>query len=86
MRIGSDYAFAVNIMGHMNKLNSKLQGKGVFVLDLYHNVKAFIKKLLFLSCQIGNKQFPHLTSLQKITVCDQNLKDCYYSSLLFDLM
>jgi 17beta-estradiol 17-dehydrogenase/3beta-hydroxysteroid 3-dehydrogenase/mitotic-spindle organizing protein 1 len=78
-----DFAFAVDIMGHMNELNSKLRGKGLFAHDLYSCVKSFMTKLLLFSHQIGMKQFPHFPTLQQITVCDQNLKK--YTSSLLDL-
>ncbi|XP_042238726.1 general transcription factor II-I repeat domain-containing protein 2B-like [Homarus americanus] len=79
----SNFAFAVDIMGHMNDLNSKLQGKGAFAHDLYSSVKAFMKKLLLLSRQITNKQFAHFATLQQIEVCDQNVQK--YSLQLLDL-
>ncbi|XP_042242397.1 general transcription factor II-I repeat domain-containing protein 2B-like [Homarus americanus] len=79
----SDFAFAVDIMGHMNDLNSKLHGKGAFAHDLYSSVKAFMKKLLLLSRQITNKQFAHFATLQQIEVCDQNVQK--YSLQLLDL-
>ena len=48
----ADFAFGVDILGHLNDLNMKLQGKGVFVHELYSNVKAFKAKLLLFSRHI----------------------------------
>ncbi|CAM2100319.1 unnamed protein product [Caretta caretta] len=79
----SDFAFAMDVTGHTNELNSKLQGKGLFAHDMYSFVKSFMTKLLLFSCQIGNKQFTHFPTLQQTTVSDQNLER--YTSLLLAL-
>ncbi|XP_051997402.1 general transcription factor II-I repeat domain-containing protein 2-like [Xyrauchen texanus] len=47
-----DFAFAVDILAHMNVLNEKLQGKDQFVHDMHANVKAFKTKLTLFSRQI----------------------------------
>jgi len=44
-----DFAFAVDILSHMNKLNTKLQGEDEFVYDMYTNVRAFKSKLTLIS-------------------------------------
>jgi len=40
-----DFAFVVDILSHMNELNTKLQGKDQFVHDMYTRVRAFKSKL-----------------------------------------
>ena len=79
----SDFAFAVDIMAHMNELNLKLQGKGLFAHQLYSNIKGFMTKLLLLSKQIKIKQLAHFPTLQQICISKENLQK--YSSLVLDL-
>ncbi|XP_027861956.1 general transcription factor II-I repeat domain-containing protein 2-like [Xiphophorus couchianus] len=64
-----DFAFAVDILSHMNELNVKLQGKDQFVHDMYTNVRAFKSKLILFSRQMSNKSFAHFPTLamQKAT-------------------
>ncbi|XP_014460030.1 general transcription factor II-I repeat domain-containing protein 2-like [Alligator mississippiensis] len=77
----SEFAFAVDIVGLMNDLNSRLHRKGLFAHELHFSVKSFMMKLLLFSHQIGNKEFSNFPTLQQVTVCDQNLEK-YMSSLL----
>ncbi|XP_006030981.1 general transcription factor II-I repeat domain-containing protein 2-like [Alligator sinensis] len=79
----SDFAFAIDVTGYMNDLNSRLQEKGLFAHELHSNIKSFMMKLLLFARQIGNKDFSHFPTLQQVTVSDQNLKK--YVSLLVDL-
>ena len=58
-----DFAFAMDILSHMNELNVELQGKDQFVHDMYTNVRAFISKLFLFSRQMSNKSFAHLATL-----------------------
>ena len=48
----ADFAFAVNVTALMTALNTKLQGKGLFVHKMHNLVKAFMTKLQFLSRQL----------------------------------
>lgn len=52
-----DFAFAVDIFSHMNELNVKLQGKDLYVHDLYSNVNAFKAKLTFFLGKCQRKTF-----------------------------
>ena len=52
-----DSAFAVDLMGQLNDLNLKLQGKDVFVHKLYSYLRAFRAKLTLFSRQMSNKSF-----------------------------
>ncbi|KAK0145774.1 General transcription factor II-I repeat domain-containing protein 2B [Merluccius polli] len=58
-----DFAFAVDILSHMNELNVKLQGKDQFAHDMYTNVRAFKSKLTLFSRQMSNKSFAHFPTL-----------------------
>jgi len=54
--VGSIY-FLTDIFKYINDVNSKLQGKNIFVCDLLSEVKSFPKKMDFLCKDIENKQF-----------------------------
>jgi hypothetical protein len=54
----SDFAFTMDIMVLMNELNSKLQGKGLFALQMYNLVKAFNGSLLLLTRQVEANNHP----------------------------
>ncbi|KAK0152455.1 General transcription factor II-I repeat domain-containing protein 2A [Merluccius polli] len=58
-----DFAYAVDILSHMNELNVKLQGKDQFAHDMYTNVRAFKSKLTLFSRQMSNKSFAHFPTL-----------------------
>ena len=78
-----DFAFAVDILTHMNELNMKLQGKDQFVHEMYTNVRAFKAKLTLFSRQISNKSFAHFPTLATLKEAPQHVKK--YSKSLDDL-
>ena len=51
------------MLSFQNELNLLLQGKGLFVYDMYTNVTSFTRKLKFFS-QLRNRQFTHFSILQ----------------------
>ena len=55
--------FMVNIVGHLNSLNEKLQGKDQLVCSMYSQLKAFEVKLMLWHSQIQLKNFAHFSSL-----------------------
>ncbi|XP_066569411.1 general transcription factor II-I repeat domain-containing protein 2A-like [Amia ocellicauda] len=61
----ADFAFAVDVMGFMNELNCKLQGKCQFAHEMYSLVKAFMTKLLLFSYQLESGNIAHLPTLQQ---------------------
>ncbi|KAK7134480.1 hypothetical protein R3I93_017791 [Phoxinus phoxinus] len=69
-----DFAFAVDILAHMNVLNEKLQGKDQFVHDMHTNVKAFKTKLTLFSRQISNNAFTHFPTLATLKEASQHAK------------
>lgn len=75
-----DFAFAVDILTHMNELNVKLQGKDQFVHEMYNNVRAFKAKLNLFSRQLSNKSFTHLPTLATQKDAPQHVKK-YITSL-----
>ncbi|XP_058846468.1 general transcription factor II-I repeat domain-containing protein 2A-like [Acipenser ruthenus] len=78
-----DLAFGVDIMAHLNELNVKLQGKDVFVHELYSNVKAFKVKLILFSKQMKSKLFAHFPTLKCLEVSSERADR--YSNILSDL-
>ena len=47
----------------MNDLNTKLQGKNLFALEMYTNVKAFKSKLTLFLEQLLSNSFVHFPTL-----------------------
>ena len=61
----NDFAFAVDIISHLNKLNTLLQGESKVISDLYHNVGQFHGMLelwhgQFMKEEINEELFPTL--------------------------
>lgn len=79
----ADLAFAVDVTTLMNELNTKLQGKDLFVHEMHSLVKAFMRKLQFLSNQLENKVLTHMQTLKEVKPSATHL--CRYSSMLGDL-
>ncbi|XP_051501690.1 general transcription factor II-I repeat domain-containing protein 2-like [Myxocyprinus asiaticus] len=61
-------AFSVDVLGHLNELNLKLQGKNVFVHKLYSFVRAFKAKLVLFSQKLTHKCFTHFPTLASLEV------------------
>lgn len=76
----ADFAFAVDVTALMNELNTKLQGKGLFVHEMHSLVKAFTRKLQFLSSQLESNTLTHMQTLKDITPSAHHLRR--YSSML----
>lgn len=64
----------------MNELNIKLQGKGLFVHEMHNLVKAFMRKVQFLSNQLENKILTHMQTLKEVKPSATHLYR--YSSML----
>ena len=72
-------AFLVDITGHLNDLNLKLQGKNKLFPDLVNDINAFKMKIkLFISqLEIQDfRQFPHLKEQSECTATIGNLGKC----------
>ncbi|XP_070405899.1 general transcription factor II-I repeat domain-containing protein 2B-like [Nothobranchius furzeri] len=76
----ADFAFAVDVTALMNELNTKLQGKGLFVHEMHSLVKAFMRKLQFLSSQLESNTLTHMQTLNEVTPSAYHLSR--YSSML----
>ncbi|KAL0152384.1 hypothetical protein M9458_052107, partial [Cirrhinus mrigala] len=63
----ADLAFAVDVTALMNELNTKLQGKGLLVHEMYSLVTAFMRKLKFLSSQLEGNVLTHMPTLKEVT-------------------
>ncbi|XP_068449722.1 general transcription factor II-I repeat domain-containing protein 2B-like [Clinocottus analis] len=76
----ADLAFAVNVTALMNELNTKLLEKGLFVHDMHSQVKAFMRRLQFISSQLESNTRTHTLTLKEVTPSADHL--CKYSSKL----
>ncbi|KAF1374389.1 hypothetical protein PFLUV_G00228590 [Perca fluviatilis] len=76
----ADFAFAVDVTAMMNELNTKLQGKGLFVHEMHSLVKAFMRKMQFLSSQLESNTLTHMQTLKEVPPSADHLRR--YSSML----
>uniref|UniRef100_A0A096MCD0 HAT C-terminal dimerisation domain-containing protein n=1 Tax=Poecilia formosa TaxID=48698 RepID=A0A096MCD0_POEFO len=75
-----DFAFAVDVTALMNERNTKLQGKAIFVHEMNSLVKAFMRKIQFLSRQLESNNLTHMQTLKEVTPSADHL--CRYSAML----
>lgn len=76
----ADFAFAVDVTALMTELNTKLQGKGLFVDEMHSLVKALMRKIQFLSRQLESNTLPHMQALKEVSPSADHL--CRYSTVL----
>ncbi|XP_034548006.1 general transcription factor II-I repeat domain-containing protein 2B-like [Notolabrus celidotus] len=76
----ADFAFSVDVTALMNELNTKLQGKGLFVHEMHSLVKAFMTKIQFLSSQLESNTLTHMQTLKEVTPPADHFRR--YSSML----
>ncbi|KAF0024904.1 hypothetical protein F2P81_021785 [Scophthalmus maximus] len=79
----ADLVFGVDVTALMNEINTKLQGKGLLAHEMHSLVKAFIRKLQFLSRQLEGNTLPHMQTLKEATPSTDHLRR--YSSMLVAL-
>lgn len=72
-----DLAFLTDITGHLNDLNTKLQGRNQFIFQLVSNIKAFKSKLVLFHQQLKDKNFVHFPYCQKMQEKFPNMKMMY---------
>ena len=75
----ADFAFAVDVTALMNELNTKLQGKGLFVHEMHSLVKAFMRKMQRLSSQLESNSLTNMPTLKGFTPSADHLRR--YSSM-----
>ena len=61
----SRLAFFIDIIGHLNKLNKKLQGRGQFVHVMYEHMVMFQRTLGLWNTQLDQGNLAHFTTLQE---------------------
>ena len=66
-----NFAFAVDLMGHLNTLNTSLQMKNLLMLDVFSNIKAFCVKLMLWEGQLCGGDFSYF---KRLASC--NLPQC----------
>lgn len=71
----NDLSFSVDLLSHLNDLNVSLQGKGLFIYDMYTNVTSFTSKLKLFSQQFQQEQLIHFPTLKQR---ENNLKSTDY--------
>ncbi|XP_036066918.1 general transcription factor II-I repeat domain-containing protein 2B-like [Oryzias melastigma] len=76
----ADVAFAVDVTALINELNTKLQGKGLFFHEMHSLVKAFMRKMQFLSSQLESNTLTHMQTLKEVAPSANRLSR--YSSML----
>ena len=64
----------------MNELNTQLQGKGLLVHEMHSLVKAFMRKMQFLSSQLESNSLTNMPTLKEVTPSADHLRR--YSSML----
>lgn len=68
-------AFLTDITGHLNTLNLQLQGKKLFITDMFHSVTAFENKLHLFSSQLSSANVMHFERLQLLKNKKWKFKD-----------
>ena len=62
-----DFAFAVDLTGHLNTLNTSLQMKNLLVSDMVSKIKTFCVKLMLWEGQLCGGDFSHF---ERLASCD----------------
>jgi hypothetical protein len=79
-----DFAFLVDIVSHLNDVNTRLQGKDQLINNMYDLISAFQMKLGLWEQQLGTKIFTHFPTLLLQPDVTQGAAD-KYASLISDL-
>ena len=59
-RDGRFFSFAICVTALMNELNTQLEGKGLLVHEMHSLVKAFMRKMQFLSSQLESNSLTNM--------------------------
>ncbi|XP_067123968.1 general transcription factor II-I repeat domain-containing protein 2-like [Centruroides vittatus] len=78
----ADLAFLVDLTGHLNDLNTRLQGKNQLISAMFQIINAFQVKLKLWQAQLNANNFLHFNTLSKHI----SKKGKKYEALLFDLI
>ena len=77
-----DFAFLVNITGHLNQLNTRLQGKDQLVHNLYDSVKGFQAKLMLWQNQLNSHNYVHFPTLAGLAGTNAEYSEKYVKCIL----
>jgi hypothetical protein len=61
-----DFAFLVDITGHLNVLNTRMQGRQALITELLDNVRAFCAKLELFKRQLEGERFDQFHAMKVI--------------------
>ncbi|XP_023227897.1 general transcription factor II-I repeat domain-containing protein 2A-like [Centruroides sculpturatus] len=78
----ADLAFLVDLTGHLNDLNTRLQGKNQLISAMFQIINAFQVKLKLWQAQLNANDFSHFNTLSKHIP----KKGKKYAAFLFDLL
>jgi hypothetical protein len=60
-----DFGFLVDITGHLDELNCRLQGKGQLIHTLNHSIKGLQTKLVLCERQLTANNYYHFLTLRR---------------------
>uniref|UniRef100_H2ZY15 SPIN-DOC-like zinc-finger domain-containing protein n=1 Tax=Latimeria chalumnae TaxID=7897 RepID=H2ZY15_LATCH len=63
-----DLSFLVDVIGHLNDLNLKLQGQGHFASAMFDHIKAFERRIKLLQKHLSKGNFTHFSAYKELSV------------------
>lgn len=76
-----DLAFLSDLTGHLNDLNTSLQGKGLLITGMYYRIKAFKMALNLWMNQLQAGNTAHFPKLSQVPAPDLTLSEEYVKIL-----
>lgn len=73
-----DFAFTLDIMTHLNVLNTVLQGKNAYAHDMILSLNAFQMKLNLFSQHLFNEKLDHFPTMQTLKISEEKFKEYFH--------